>query len=1135
MGGTPAFDLIHLDGLGPGIPLRKGNLVPGSERVQLNNLVLKAGDDYGMDYPTGVVYLKRAIRSGDSLSVFYRYDSKAPAAAPEKINGLGAMKLELVPGQFTVLAGMGMAERSNDGSVRTSNLFGFNSNFSAGGSKLNGIFLFSQKKKVESQQLMGYQGAEQQQPTGNASMVVQNLATKIGKGNFSASYQDVNRNFNDFGAALAAGYDAGVVNQLSKEKGLKRMGFSFTDVNVGSMSLSQSFKSVRDGSKALNWASFGLKQNGFAFNYKSQHVDKGFTRFNDLGEADRAQLAKEAGMDRQSFGGEFAQKFGKLSFTNDLIKDGAGSEIERTEIALDSSKIKFRMGDQSVGKTFSRIGSILPTEQGLYGAELGVRRQWLGLDATLIAGLKPLHYDATTLTSGTGQFNSSEFSTGGKTWSLEHSDKGVGKDFTAFAALNRDADNYVRSIANMYQKDPIALRPEDKGIFLSRNGIDRDFTRFTFSPTAGFSLLADHLSITTPLSRSSLDNYTLSSKKLNVKYRHQNFGAGLDPNSLMLFERDRWGMLPGLNRTDMSLTLDLDVNKKLAITQTNASLGSEEMSRGTVGYKDKGLEISAAMRNVSPGFAYVNQLVDPEKDFLTPLIGFRQSDIKVSWQILPNLKFEGYSFDAHSDSLSQQKSIRNMFVDWKPDSKTQLSYLSFENQNTDPTAILFANAIERLSFFKDFGKFGKVAYLHEKQRFDGSTTQLQDSDKQSFSYEAKIDNRTSLRTEETTTKYEDGTKEQTSANTISTSINKRLGVSVSDVKIDRPGTIADQKKQNYGFWIDFGKGFRFNYGYARNLDGTLGFTQNQMGLSGGQLGDWRIGNAGFTNNYWTGDDRTQASTQFAIGTVKPINVGFFKDVNINLGWDTANDRSVWLKENKIFSFASKVGGNLIGFDYRSHILQSNQRGIDRAFTFKTDPNEKNWLRASIFYKVRSMPTGKETMIRNMNFTARVTKELELTNSVITNPEQPNGNVLLGSIPLADRKNSWKLEYKPKATPDPYKNRYTFGASWDELLNDQNHNIARTGGATFKIDFGNAKTVAKDDPIHSSLTVYYGLEENVTNSIRRLAQRYSLQYDQRPGPNQILSFMIGNISYEHNIADGFNRNNWTLRMDYQFKF
>src|SRR6185436_17997887 len=107
-----------------------------------------------------------------------------------------------------------------------------------------------------------------------------------------------------------------------------------------------------------------------------------------------------------------------------------------------------------------------------------------------------------------------------------------------------------------------------------------------------------------------------------------------------------------------------------------------------------------------------------------------------------------------------------------------------------------ANEIDKLALFKDFGRFGKFYYTHESQKFDGTQAQLPDSDTQKFAYEAQIDNRTSVRTEETTTKYDNGDKEQTSANTISTSLTKQLGVSVSDVNIDRPGTAQDQKKRN---------------------------------------------------------------------------------------------------------------------------------------------------------------------------------------------------------------------------------------------------------------------------------------------------------------------------------------------------
>lgn len=1135
LGGVPAFDLIHLDGLGPGVPLRKGNIVPGSERIQLGTQALQIGTDYGMDYVAGVVYLKRAIRPGMSLTVFYHYDDKAVQPPPDHVNGISAMKLELIPGQFSAIAGLGMAERNPDGTVASSNIFGFNSNFSAGGSTVKGLFLFSQKKKVDSSGLMGYQGAQTAQPTGKSDLIWQNMTTKIGKGSFSASYQDISKNFTDFGSALAAGYDAKVVDQLAKEKGLKRMGFSFDGVQVGGLNLSNSFKSIKDGANELDWRSFGLTQGGLSLSYTAQHISKGFTRFNDLGEADKAQLAREAGMDRQSIGADFAQKFGKLSFADRLISDGLGGKIDRKEISIDAGKIKFLAVDQRVGQSFTRIGSLLGPEQAMFGAELGVHRQSMCLDASLIKSGQPIHLAMTDLSTSAGKFTSTDFSAGGKTWSLEHSDRNVGKGFGTFSALNAEADKHVASIANMYQQSGVALRPDDKAIFLRTPGIDRDFNRISITPKTGFNIMAQRLEITTPTSTSHIDTASLAAKHINFNFRKESLGAGLDPNSLMLFERDRLGMLPGLDRTDMSLALDLGGARALSVTKTNASLGSNSLDRTTAEYKDKKIDIQAGVRNVSPGFTMANQLVDTEKDFLATLAGFREHDFKLSWQVLPNLKLEGYSFDSSSDTTSQQKQLRNLMLDWKPDKKTALGYYHYENHSADPTSLLLANVLDRLTFCRDFGKLGKFSYLREKQGFDGTQNQQSDSEKQSFTYEAQLDNRTSVKSEETTTKYDNGEKEETSTQTISRAVTKSFGVSVSDVKIDRIGTAQDQKKQNYGFWLDFGHGIRFNYGYARQLDPTGTLTQSSMGLTGGTLGDWRVGNGAFANNYWNADNRTQSTTQFALGTVKPIRMGFLRDVTMNVGWDSAADRSIWLKENKLVSFAGKLGSNQIGFDYHSQVLQTNQRGIDRTFALKTDPNEKKWLRGSIFYKLRTMPDGKQIMIRNLNFTARLAKGLEITNAVLTNPEQPNGGVLLGSTPLADRKNSWKLEYKPAGQLNPYRNQVSYGANWDELINDQNRTLARTGGATVKINFANSKSIKLDDPVHSSLTLFYGLEQNDTSVLRRLAQRYSLQYDQRPGENQILSFLIGNVSYEHSIADGFHRDNWTLRLDYQLKF
>jgi hypothetical protein len=103
------------------------------------------------------------------------------------------------------------------------------------------------------------------------------------------------------------------------------------------------------------------------------------------------------------------------------------------------------------------------------------------------------------------------------------------------------------------------------------------------------------------------------------------------------------------------------------------------------------------------------------------------------------------------------------------------------------------------------------------------------------------------------------------------------------------------------------------------------------------------------------------------------------------------------------------------------------------------------------------------------------------------------------------------------------------------MDNTNKALTRTGGGTYKITFGNAKNIPADDPQHSALTLFYGIEQNDTTLLRRLAQRYSIQFDQRAGPNQVMSLLFGNLSYEHSIADGFHRDNWTVRADFQIKF
>jgi hypothetical protein len=101
---------------------------------------------------------------------------------------------------------------------------------------------------------------------------------------------------------------------------------------------------------------------------------------------------------------------------------------------------------------------------------------------------------------------------------------------------------------------------------------------------------------------------------------------------------------------------------------------------------------------------------------------------------------------------------------------------------------------------------------------------------------------------------------------------------------------------------------------------------------------------------------------------------------------------------------------------------------------------------------------------------------------------------------------------------------TIGGSFEEIM-DKNRPLSRVGGLNLVLN----------ESTGSPLKLFYGVEQADRTGKRYTTHRYHLQYDQKPGPNQMFSIFAGNVSYQHTIADGRSRNNWTLRVDYQIKF
>jgi len=1137
LGGTPTVDLITLKALSPGTPLRYGNVVVNSERIALDGRPLQASIDYAIDYSSGVIYLKVPQKAGSTLTVNYRYTDQPDPKAATRTTGLTGFKYSLVPGGLNLMMGIGSTERTADGRVLTGDSFGFNNAMKFGGGGLNGIYVYANRRQNDNRaglQMTGAGGGNAGTEEGSSQLIVQKFNAKLLGGNLVADYQDVGQNFAAFGAASDAGATGDEVNRLRSERGLTRFGFAADGMKFGALGVRSGMRTIGDGQGQLKWTNYGATLGGLSFDLKSQRVDSRFNRFKDIAEGDRQQLERERGMKRDNLSAALNQKIGKLNYTADRIEDMAsGKGISRSQIDFDSAKFKFSSGQQEVDQGFSRIPSLMGDEQGRFGLEVGLKRQWSSLQATLAPGSAFSFKESGISSKGKG-FKSTEVGLTAKTWNITRNSRATDGGFAGFQAMRpEEVDSHTQAIAKMYGSG-VAARPEDRMGFTIGQGISRDFTNFQANPFKNWDLNFTDLQLKGRVDGGSVQTASLKNGATTVTWRKQNVsGQFSDFANLMSFERSALGNVAGMDRTDFGFSTSFGRGKQLSFNKTSAEASNAGFDRQQFAYVDKKIDIRLNARTVASAFGAMNQVNDPERDLLNSLQGYKQRDARVKWQILPNFNFDASTWDAVNDATNVSNRIQNLNMAWQVNGKMSVAYQRSQQNQTNSSSQLFSQLVEKIDIVRDFGRLGAVQFTDEKINFGGKLAAAPDSHKQYMAYQTKIDTRTDLKSEQTRVTFSNGTDENVSSNTVSTSVAKNVGVSVSDVAVDRAGKDRDEKHRNYGFWVDLGKGMRVSYGYIRQMIGeqagqtstsvTVG--QNAIRVNpdqvnqtaSGTVGGVSIG-GGYGTNQWDQDGRTQGFSNFTFATAKPLTIAMLQDVKFNFSMDNASDYTNWLRENRLISFGGRMGSNQIGYEYRSQMSTNGLRGIDRSFRFDTSPSERAWLKASIFYKVRTLPTNGQVMIRNYNVTAKPIKDIELVHKLSTNPEEARADLLLGSQVRPERTAEWGLNWKRN-------HAWTVGGSWVERISDQTNARSRTAFVNL--------TLGENTP--SPIRLSYGLEETSGNQDRRTNQKYSLAFDQRPGANQMLSLYLGNVSYEGYVEGGKGWANLTLRLNYQVKF
>lgn len=1157
VGGVSTIDYVTLRAGNLGAPLRFGHVIPGSERIELNGRVLTSGADYGIDYETGVVYLKVAQRTGDRLGVAYRYDPQGKASSgTSNFAGINRFGLSLAPG-LGFIGGLGLTERAADGTVLSSNVFGWNNTlrFGAGSkSSLGGLFLYSDRKKNDTtsglSMDMNARPGEATTEEGASQFLLQSFRSSLFGGDVAVDYQDISKNFSAAGQVKSAGYSDADVARLMKERGLKRQGASMTGMKFGGATVGASFRQVGDDKGGIDWSNYSFQQGGLKMAMNSQRVDRGFSRFGDLAEADREQLQREAGMSRQNLALEYAQKAGRLSFSSTGVTDDKAEKgLVRQEAKLDTGKIGLFFGSQEVDRSFSRIGSLTGAEQAKWGREVGVKRQWSGVSAALGGKTTPANFafSQVSLQTSAGSFKSQDVSFASKSFTLDHVTLDGSRSGAPMSALqDAEGNAYVKRVAGFFGGP--GTNDSQRASLLAAGDVKRDMTRITGTVGKGATFAADRLKFGEGEKGGVAESVSISTPKIQAAFRHQDFGKTFsDATRLMDFERAKLGQTPGIERTDLSFGIQIDKVRKFAFGQTKAEDGTGKMDRTTFAYAGKGLEISGAQRKVDSGFASAAGLVDAETTLLGQFRGFKERDLTVNYTGTPGLKVQAFIQDALNEDTDEKRAAFMGNVDWQVDKLTKFSYRSQQSNAKDPLKTLFSQSLQRMALTRNFGNLATLNLVDERLENDGTANSAPDMRRQYLGLEAKLSRTTSVRTEQTRTAYDNGDKENVSANTVSTALSKNLGVSVTNVDIDRKGGDNDEKKTNYGFWYDLGKGLRLSYGFAQNLVGdkngtaaetlTFGQTPNPLnptqmnGVGASNVGGILV-NGGYGENTFLSADgtRTQSFANVGLSTAKPLSFGGLTDLKFNLGLDTAADYNQFLRQNQIAGISGKIGKNAFAFAYRSQLAnpsanaaatpgQDPIQAVDRLFALSTDPSPKAPLVVNGSVKFRTMPNDKEYMSRNVAVTARPLPGIEVTNQVQTNLEQANPNALLGSTLLADRGNRWAMTFKGNGDT-------SFGASWEEKINDQT-------SASSTLSAVNLTLFQKSG---SPLRLTYGVDDVEGNVERRQITRYSVQFDAKASATQTFSMYVGNVDYAYAVADPtLKGDNWTVRLNYQLRF
>lgn len=1134
LGGKLSVDTMPGKRSGLGYPLRYANVMRGSVQVELNGRILKEGTDYTLGYSEGMLYMMTSVRDTDTIRVTYRHDPTRKSNATG--SAMPLMKLDFGRGgSMTMLVGTGGAQRFADGTLMNSTIGGLNNDLQFGMTKLKGVYLVS---SIEQAYTRADSTSPDRSPTkegqkGTDKAIIQNLNADLGDGiNLTADYQDIGTKFQGFGALQSAGYDANQVGQLEKEKGLKRIGLGLNSNNTAGFSLINNYKSIDDGEGKLQWLNYGIKSNVIDFYYTRRWLDAKFKRWNDIAEQNRQQLQKEKGITRGGMGGAI-----KLAGDSFLKYDSNRISYEkeaimREEYGIQIPWFKATIARQTISENFSRMGDLEEQERGQWNKERGLERNELALKIGGENNGPSLNFSRNYVKEKKAGFNASALSVQSSWGSLNYWKRSTDKDFNRLGDLKpQERDHYIQQTLQSYAL-PANVTDNDRAVFQRETGIERDHFATNFKFSQGLFLSYDKnkishedASILNLGGGIRIGNLTFNHRQLNISPKFQRIG------DLLEAERRMYGGMIGFNRTDSILHWKISKDTELQFNAMNVNrsdveqddLKEENASRVTAHLKGRGFELYGARRNVSADFNRINELVDPERELLVSLLGYKEEDYRLNLTAIKGLNIDASYYDANNGDEELRRYKKHANVIWQPDNKTTLQYRLNREKFSDfgllDKSLLFAHDIRFWMISRDFGNIGKLTVAQETEQFAGEEGSQPDRRTNIIRYEHTVSKNTKLTVDNVRTNFDDGKWERVEAYKLDWQIFQKLGISWTELFIWRDQKLGyDDRTRTFGFSYDFGNNLKLTYNWHREMSSSgHGKRDSLWNMSkGSMLGFEMVGN--YHEKQIQGQDATSVGT-FNITNQKPLSFGSLKDIKMGFAYGTNVQVGVWKGEGKSAFWNGKILGYELGAAYNQVMIADKVRVSDRTFLIKTTADNKSPLQASLIYKIRKLANNESYIMRDYDVSYKISDSFKLSMSTDTYPEEQRNNSPLGTINLPFMKRTWNIDWT--TTPS-----VKMGFAFQDAMDLKNKTLARRTLASL--------TLFEDKG--SPLKISYGVEQaDPAGKKRQTKHIWELSYDQRPGPNQVFSLAVSNYKWQHSIGEGKFWSGLSFRLDYQLRF